>query len=58
MDAARYSRLRELFLAAEELPPGQQEAFLHVQTAGDSELFEEVRISAGRARCRFGADRR
>ncbi len=43
MDAARYSRLRELFLAAEELPPGQQEAFLHVQTAGDSELFEQVR---------------
>ncbi len=34
MDAARYNRIRELFLAVEELPPGQQEAFLRVQTAG------------------------
>lgn len=42
MDAARYNRIRELFLAVEELPPGQQEAFLRVQTAGDVNLFEEV----------------
>ncbi|KAA1257711.1 Serine/threonine-protein kinase PknB [Rubripirellula obstinata] len=42
MDAARYNRIRELFLAVEELPPGQQEAFLQVQTAGDVELLEEV----------------
>jgi tRNA A-37 threonylcarbamoyl transferase component Bud32 len=43
MDAAQYSRMRELFLAAEELPPDQQEAFLRVQTEGNSELLEQVR---------------
>ena len=42
MDAARYERVRELFLAAEELPPEQQEAFLKIQTGKDTELFEEV----------------
>jgi hypothetical protein len=42
MDAARYARVRELFLAADELPPQQQETFLKVQTAGDAELLEEV----------------
>lgn len=42
MDAARYARVRELFLAAEELPPTEQQGFLRDQTAGDPELFEEV----------------
>ena len=42
MDAARYARLRELFLAAEELPPKEQETFLKVQSGDDIELFEEV----------------
>ena len=42
MDAARYNRIRELFLAAEEMAPGQQEAFLQIQTAGDVELLTEV----------------
>ena len=43
MDAARYARVRELFLAAEEMSPQEQEAFLKIQTAGDPELFDEVR---------------
>ena len=42
MDAARYARVRELFLAAEELPAAEQEAFLKTQADGDSELFDEV----------------
>jgi len=42
MDAARYARVRELFLAAEELPPSEQESFLRDQTENDRELFEEV----------------
>lgn len=42
MDASRYNRIRDLFLAAEELPPGEQEAFLQIQTAGDVDLLEEV----------------
>ncbi len=43
MDAARYARVRELFLAAEELPAEQQDAFLKVQAGADSELLDEVR---------------
>lgn len=42
MDAARYARVRELFLAAEELPPQEQETFLKVQAGKDVELLEEV----------------
>ena len=42
MDAARYERVRELFLAAEELPSNQQEAFLKLQAGKDTELFQEV----------------
>ncbi len=42
MDAARYARVRDLFLAAEELPPVEQDAFLRIQTDGDPGLFEEV----------------
>jgi hypothetical protein len=42
MDAARYARVRELFLAAEELPPNEQEPFLKVQTGDDLELLQEV----------------
>ena len=42
MDAARYARVRELFLTAEEIPPDEQEAFLKAQIGDDVELFEEV----------------
>ncbi len=42
MDSSRYERIRELFLAAEELPPGEQESFLRQQAGGDVELFAEV----------------
>ncbi len=42
MDAARYARVRELFLAAEELPPNEQEPFLKVQSGDDLELLQEV----------------
>ncbi len=42
MDAARYARIRELFLAAEELPDQQRAAFLQIQTGNDIELLEEV----------------
>ncbi|MFK8111676.1 MAG: serine/threonine protein kinase [Rubripirellula sp.] len=35
--------MRELFLAAEELPPKEQDAFLKLQTGDDSELLAEVR---------------
>lgn len=43
MDAARYARVRELFLAAEELSAEEQETFLKIQTDGDPELFVEVK---------------
>lgn len=43
MDAARYARVRELFLAAEELPPDQQADFLRIQTGQDQSLFDDVR---------------
>lgn len=42
MDAARYARIRELFLAAEELPRDDQLAFLRSETREDEELFAEV----------------
>jgi tRNA A-37 threonylcarbamoyl transferase component Bud32 len=42
MDAARYGRIRELFLAAEELTPDQQREFLRSQTEHDESLFDEV----------------
>ena len=47
MDAARYARVRELFLAAEELSPSEQEAFLKIQTGADVELYDEVRSLLG-----------
>jgi len=43
MDAARYARVRELFLAAEELSPEQQQDFLQRRAGDDPELLEEVR---------------
>jgi eukaryotic-like serine/threonine-protein kinase len=43
MDAARYERVRELFLAAEELSPQEQDAFLRIQVGNDMELLAEVR---------------
>lgn len=42
MDAARYARVRELFLAAEEMPPEEQSTFLKVQAGQDDELLQEV----------------
>ena len=42
MDAARYARVRDLFLAAEELDPTKQEAFVKEQAGSDDELSAEV----------------
>lgn len=42
MDAARYARIRDLFLAAEELPAAEQVAFVRDQTDGDAALYDEV----------------
>ncbi|MGI9470751.1 MAG: hypothetical protein ACR2NZ_04395, partial [Rubripirellula sp.] len=42
MDAARYARVRDLFLAAEELSPGDQEAFVKAQAGNDPGLVAEV----------------
>ncbi len=42
MDAARYARIRELFLAAEELPAETQAAFLKDQAGDDQQLIQEV----------------
>lgn len=42
MDAARYARVRELFLAAEELPDSEQVAFLQDQVGDEPDLFQEV----------------
>jgi tRNA A-37 threonylcarbamoyl transferase component Bud32 len=42
MDAERYARVRELFLAIEELPPEQQQSYLQAACADDPELFDEV----------------
>ena len=42
MDSERYGRVRELFLAVEELSHDQQVEFLTAQTDGDEELVEEV----------------
>ena len=42
MDAERYARVRELFLAAEELPAEQQEPFLQLQADGDEQLLSDV----------------
>ena len=42
MDASRYARVRELFLAVEELSPAEQTSFLKVETGRDAELLQEV----------------
>lgn len=42
MDSERYGRIRELFLAVEELPHDQQAEFLAAQAGDDPELIEEV----------------
>lgn len=42
MDAERYARVRELFLAIDELPDEQQREFLASQCGDDQELFDEV----------------
>jgi eukaryotic-like serine/threonine-protein kinase len=42
MDAARYARIRDLFLAAEELPADDQVAFVRDQAGQDAELYDEV----------------
>ncbi|MEO1619214.1 MAG: hypothetical protein AAFV88_25420, partial [Planctomycetota bacterium] len=47
MNADRYAKIRELFLAADELPRGQQESFLQEQCGEDQELYEEVRSLLG-----------
>ena len=42
MDAERYARVRELFLAVEELPADQQREFLNAQCGDDHDLQQEV----------------
>jgi len=42
MDAARYARIRELFLAAEELPRETHAGFLRSQAGDDPQLISEV----------------
>ncbi len=42
MDAARYARIRELFLATEDLLPPQQQEFLIREVGDDRELLDEV----------------
>ena len=42
MDATRYARIRELFLAAEELPSTDHVAFLELQVGEDKELINDV----------------
>ena len=42
MDAARYARIRELFLEAEELDPDRQREFLESKVDDDPELIAEV----------------
>lgn len=42
MDAARYARIRDLFLAAEELPADEQAAFVRDQSGDDDSLYGEV----------------
>ncbi|KAA5545934.1 serine/threonine protein kinase [Roseiconus nitratireducens] len=42
MDSERYARLRELFLAVEELPADEQVAYLQSQVGDDQELIDEV----------------
>ncbi len=42
MDAARYARIRELFLTADDLPQEQQVEFIQTQAGDDSELVDEV----------------
>ncbi len=42
MTPARYARLRELFLAARELPAAAQATFVQQQTAGDDELAQAL----------------
>ncbi len=47
MDADRYSRVRELFLAAEEMSPHDQVTFLRAETGDDQELYDEVNSLLG-----------
>ncbi len=42
MDAAKYARIRELFLAAEELPADKQSAFLAAEAGDDRQLIQDV----------------
>lgn len=43
MDAERYARVRELFLAVDELPSQRQHEFLVDQCGDDQELIDEVK---------------
>jgi hypothetical protein len=42
MNAERYARVRELFLAVDDLPRSQQQEFLVSQCGQDQELIDEV----------------
>lgn len=43
MDPDRYATIRDLFLAAEEMPPEEQDEFLKAKAGSDQTLIEEVR---------------
>ena len=43
MDAAKYARIREIFLAIEDLSAQEQEAYLDEHADGDDELIREIR---------------
>ncbi|MEM6470863.1 MAG: protein kinase [Planctomycetota bacterium] len=47
MDAERYARVRELFLAADELPEEERDSYLAAQCEGDPALLEEIRSLLG-----------
>ncbi len=43
MDAARWHRIQAIFHGATELPPGERDAFVGAESAGDVELADRVR---------------
>ncbi len=42
MDVVRYARVRDLFLAAEELPDGEQLAYVRSEAGDDKGLYDDV----------------
>ncbi len=42
MDAQRYSQIRDLFLAADDLPPDERDSFVRAQAGDDDDLIRQV----------------